>query len=420
MKHVVLALPLTLLLSVAAAQTTDPIKGNPNLTGEITYMTNKGDVMKDWLPAFQKLYPKVKVTLIPVAASDLRQKVTTSASGNQMPADVMQIEGVDLEFIARRFPTLLMDLTSKAKKYQRGFSQAHWQGGTVNNKVYGLALDNSTAAMFYRTDLFKKAGINPSKIKTWDDYIAAGVKLQAMNPDIKITSTNVFSDDLMLRALMQQANGGYYFNKDGDITINSPGSQRALAKLKEMWDKKLILQAQAIPEVVGAWKAGRSATIIAPAFMASLLQVIVPEQKGLWGVMPLPGFGKPQPADFGTTYATIAQASKSKDAAWAFTEWLATVGGQRRGFNPGALNAYLPGSDKLNLRNSYFATPNYAAAFQSGQSKLPYLRYTSDANAARQAVMTAQGAVLNGASLTDALNKAARDVANQTGRDIAK
>ncbi|MFD1734553.1 extracellular solute-binding protein [Deinococcus malanensis] len=187
-----------------------------------------------------------------------------------------------------------------------------------------------------------------------------------------------------------------------------------------MWDKKLILQAQAIPEVVGAWKAGRSATIIAPAFMASLLQVIVPEQKGLWGVMPLPGFGKPQPADFGTTYATIAQASKSKDAAWAFTEWLATVGGQRRGFNPGALNAYLPGSDKLNLRNSYFATPNYAAAFQSGQSKLPYLRYTSDANAARQAVMTAQGAVLNGASLTDALNKAARDVANQTGRDIAK
>ncbi|WP_034388918.1 ABC transporter substrate-binding protein [Deinococcus sp. YIM 77859] len=424
MKRFAPGLTLTVLLAgLAAAQSTprtDPLKGNPSLTGEITYMTNKADVMKGWLPAFEKLYPKVKVTLVPVGASDLRQKITTSASANQMPADVMQIEGADLEFVVRRFPNLLMDLTAKVKKYQGGFSKGHWQGGTVNNKVYGLPLDNSTTAMFYRADLFKKAGINPATIKTWDDYIAAGVKLQKMDPDIKMTASDFFSDDLMLRTMMQQATGGYYFNKDGEITINSAGAQKALATLKEMWDKKILLQSRAIDTTVGSWKANRSATILAPAFMANLLQVIVPEQKGLWGVAPLPGFGKPQPADFGTTYATVAQASKSKDVALAFVEWLATVGGQRRGFNPGALNAYLPGSDKLNLRNAYFATPNYASVFIAGQGKLPYLRYTTDSNAARQAVMTAQGAVLNGAPVAETLGKAARDLANQTGRDLAK
>lgn len=412
-----------LLTGPAAAQgtpRTDPVKGNPNLTGEVTFMTNKGDVYKAYLPVFQKLYPKVKVTLLAVGAADLRTKVTTAASANQVPADVMQVEAPNMEFLVRRFPTLLADLTPWAKKYQGGFPAAYWREGSVNGKVYGLPLDNSVVALYYRTDMFKKAGVNPATIKTWDDYIVAGKKVQAANPGVKMLSVNAFGDEELTRFLVQQATGGYYFNANGDIALNSPGAQRAMTTLKRMWDEKLILNVQNVDTVVGGLKSNKIATFPLPAFWGQLLTVIAPEQKGLWGTVPLPGFGKRQSADFGTSYLTVAQGSRNKEAAWALAEWAATVGGQRRDAAVNTINAYLPGVGSLKLKNPYFATPNYLSPFVLGAGSLPYLRFTSDAQAARDAVTAAQGAILNGAPIPATLDKAARDLANQTGRSIAK
>ncbi len=135
-----LALSTALLLS-AAAQTTDPVRGSTAVKGDITFLTNKSDVVKGMIPAFEKLYPNVKVTLVPVGAADLLSKVTTLAAAGQMPADVIQVEGYNVEFLARRFPNLFQDLTSWTSKYQASFSKAQIQEGTVGGKRYGLPIE---------------------------------------------------------------------------------------------------------------------------------------------------------------------------------------------------------------------------------------------------------------------------------------
>ncbi len=250
--------------------------------------------------------------------------------------------------------------------------------------------------------------------------MAAGLKVQAANPGVKMTQVNAFKDDELLRIMLQQTTGGTYYNANGEIALNTPGAQKAFAQLKTLWDKGLVFNVPSIDVVIGGLKGNKIATFTLPAFWGDLLQVIAPEQKGLWATMPLPGFSGPQPADFGTSFLTVAKASKNQLAAQAFAEWFATVGGQKRGQTPSTMNAYLQGVNKLNLKNPYFATPNYASPFLLGLSKLPYLRFTSDYPVAHQASVNAQAAILNGAAISATLDKAVREIANQTGRSAAK
>ncbi|WP_216326487.1 ABC transporter substrate-binding protein [Deinococcus aestuarii] len=424
MKRLVPCLTLTALLAgPAAAQgtpRTDPAKGNPAVSGTLTWLTNAPDLARPLVPSFQKVYPNVKLTVLAVPLGDLRTKITTLASANQTPADVMNVDARDLEFLARRFPNYLTDLTPWAKKYQGGFPAAYVREGTVNGKVYGLPVVNGANALWYRTDMFKKAGVNVSSIRTWDDFIAAGAKVQAANPGVKLIHWNAFGDDELSNVLFQQATGGYYFDANGDIAINTPGAQKAFTTLKRMWDGGLILNATSVDTMIGALNANRLATFALPDFWADVLPLIAPGQKGLWATAPLPGFGKPQSVDRGTTYIVVTKGSKNQAAAQAFAEWYATSGAQLRGEKVGKINAYLPGSDKVNLRNPYFASPNWASPFILGVKNVPYQRYTSDAEAARQAVIAATGSILNGTAIPAALSKAERDLANQTGRSVAR
>ncbi|WP_156099104.1 extracellular solute-binding protein, partial [Anoxybacillus sp. KU2-6(11)] len=56
------------------------------------------------------------------------------------------------------FPTFKKDLTS------------------VDGKFYAMPFDAGPTGMFYRTDLFEKAGIKAEDIETWDDFLAAAKK----------------------------------------------------------------------------------------------------------------------------------------------------------------------------------------------------------------------------------------------------
>lgn len=58
------------------------------------------------------------------------------------------------------------------------------QGITPDGKMIAFPMDTGPTALFYRSDLFKQAGLpsDPEKvsasIRTWDDYMAAGEQLQ--------------------------------------------------------------------------------------------------------------------------------------------------------------------------------------------------------------------------------------------------
>ena len=67
-----------------------------------------------------------------------------------------------------------MDAAWKAR-----FVPAAVQAYTINGKVYGVPMHTAQVGFFYNKDLFAKAGVDASSIKTWDDLLGAVKKLQA-------------------------------------------------------------------------------------------------------------------------------------------------------------------------------------------------------------------------------------------------
>jgi len=136
-------------------------------------------------PDFQKL-TGAKINVITVPFSDLYQKILTDvATGtNSFHAFVFDPQWL-ADFVT---PGYLEELTSRVKAdkalqwndimpFFRNFS------ATYGGKNYTVPLDGDFQMVYYRTDLFKQAGLKPPQ--TWDDYlkIAARFNKKDLNGD---------------------------------------------------------------------------------------------------------------------------------------------------------------------------------------------------------------------------------------------
>src|SRR5262249_44967542 len=63
--------------------------------------------------------------------------------------------------------------------WKERFVPASVDAYTIQGKLYGVPMHTSQVGFFYNKDLFAKAGVDASAIKTWDDLLGAVKKLQA-------------------------------------------------------------------------------------------------------------------------------------------------------------------------------------------------------------------------------------------------
>ena len=76
---------------------------------------------------------------------------------------------------------VLEDITKDVADLTPKLSPAAVAAFTVNDKVYGLPYNVSQVGFMYNKELFAKAGVDGSKIATWDDLLAAVKQLKAAN-----------------------------------------------------------------------------------------------------------------------------------------------------------------------------------------------------------------------------------------------
>jgi multiple sugar transport system substrate-binding protein len=123
-------------------------------------------------PDFNKLTgANVHVTTVPF--SDLYQKILTDISSGTNSYDAFVFDPQWMgDFVT---PGYLLDLSSRVTNdsvlqwndigpFFRDFS------ATYQGKVYAIPLDGDFHMVYYRTDLFQQAGLQPPQ--TWDDYLA--------------------------------------------------------------------------------------------------------------------------------------------------------------------------------------------------------------------------------------------------------
>ncbi len=412
--------------TAAASTGRSAIKGDPNLKAEITVWAWNvaGKALQSNMASFSKLYPGVKVNFPEIGQTDVYDKLTTGlAGGGAGLPDVVQVESDHMDVYTGKFPNGFVDLTDKAGKYEKDFDPSKWAQSKNKNRILSVPWDSGPTGLFYRVDMFQKASVDASAIETWDDWIEAGKKVQAANPGVKFMAIDFTKDDALYRMLLNQQ-GTFYFTEDGKINLTSPESVKAMSIIKKLNDAGLLTNVAGWDGVVGAMKNSQAASQLFGVWWSGTIIDSSPESKGKWDVILQPALekGGSRAANLGGSTLAIPKSSKNVDAAYALIEYnLATSEGQNNMLkNFGLWPSYLPAySDAFYTQAQPFF--NNKPIWQIFAKETPLIKpayYTKDYTQAQTVSQNAQAEILNGGDPAKALEKAANDLKNQTGREL--
>ena len=161
-------------------------KANAALQAEpvtIRFMTHNtlekpaGDVLKVMITEFETENPDIKVQVEEVPNADILTKLTAYAEGGDLP-DV-----IDGQFGLSSFVNLdaALDITDRvdAEGLRESFIPVALTAGTDGEgRILGLPFYTGTDALYYRTDHFEEAGLDPAAPpKTWDELVTVAKAL---------------------------------------------------------------------------------------------------------------------------------------------------------------------------------------------------------------------------------------------------
>ena len=163
---------LALSASLAAAETTVKwlhIEVNPN------QVKLWEEVARD----FEAKNPGVKVEMSFLENEAYKAKAPTLLQSKDRPHIIYSWAGGVLK--SQVEAGVLEDITKDVADLTPKLSPASVAAFTVNGKVYGVPYNMSQVGFMYNKELFAKAGVDGSKIATWDDLLAAVKQLKAAN-----------------------------------------------------------------------------------------------------------------------------------------------------------------------------------------------------------------------------------------------
>lgn len=278
--------------------------------------------IKELVAQFEKIHPNIKIKFQDVPAEEFNDKLTTQIAGGN-PPDVAYMDMSAVTDFASRNALVNLDsyIAKSSSAKPDDFPAAFLNAVTYNNHLYGLPFDGESTALFYRTDLFKAAGIAKPPT-TWAEFQAAAKALT--NPDKKQYGFIMFAPEAAYYwyPWLWQA-GGQLMSEDGkQVLFNSAAGKRA-AKfyigLKDYSPPDYFNSNSYDGRV--AFATGKVGMYEAGAWFAATMMNEHPEINGKWSVAPLPKDQRCATTVAGDSLV-ILDHSKHKDAAWKWIEFL--------------------------------------------------------------------------------------------------
>jgi len=395
-------------------------ESSETLKGEITIWS--WDVALEDLRAkaevFNEMHPDVEFNFEEMGTSQVYSKLTTSlASGIGLP-DIVSLEGEQMAKFGTKFPEAFVDLTDVVDTSK--FLPLKVSEVTVNGKVMAYPWDAAPAILFYRADIFEKAGVDAASIKTWDDYIEAGKTIDE-KLGVKMLPMAYSRSDTMYRIIMMQQ-GSFYFDADGNTTVNSPESIKAMETVKAFYDAGITANDISWDDKMILLKDSKVASIAEAIWMVGSIKDAAPDTSGNWRVMPLPTLGgKTYTGSNGGSCAAIPQATKSKEAAVKFLEFAMTdVDGLVKGFQDyGLYPSYIPAYDAAEFSEGleFFGGQAIYEVANKAAVDMPEVNFTENFAEVLDNMKNAVNQVLvEGNDPTETLEKFQKDFVNKFGQ----
>lgn len=269
-----------------------------------TFVGLHGDFYKNAAKQWNKANPNnkinLKVTVYPYA--DMHNKLQVALQSGVGAPDISDIELGQFPNFLKGTPQLA-DLSGLVSKDKDKFVQSRFKLYSKNGKLYGLDFHVGATVAFYNKDICAKAGVDPTKIKTWDDYIAAGKTIKEKTGKLMNYISQTAGWDF---SLMAGQKGSDIFDDNGNVTLDNQTNTEVLQKLHDMIYVDKISAVSPGGQVdteegYGAINKGNVASVIMPFWYASRFLSYMPDLKGKMIVTQPPTFTEQQ----GNKYATV-------------------------------------------------------------------------------------------------------------------
>ena len=373
---------------------------------------------------FKETHPDVEFQFEEMGTEQIYTKLATTLNTGKGLADVILLEGEQVSGYASKYPDGFADLSDIVNKDD--YLPVKMGEVTVNDKVVGFPWDAGPVALFYRTDYFEQAGVNPEDIKTWDDFIEAGKKVTATckTPSGEpVKMLPIAPNGSNFWKLLLTEKGAGYFDAEGNTAVNSPEALECMEMAKKIYDADIALNYTDWAEYEGVVVNQSVATIPEAVWMIGTIKDKGPDQSGKWGVMSLPVFPGDEPSGStnGGSDIVIPAASANVDIAKEFVQFAMTdVDLQADGFvNYGLFPSYIPAYDAevFTEPDEFFGGQKIYETFIELGKKVPAVNYTENYNEAMKAAGSACAKVyLEGQDPKTVLEDLEKDLVSKCGK----
>jgi len=321
----------------------------------------------------------------------------------------------------------LRDLTDFIEEddAREGFVEGKWGPLSTDDGVFGLPWDIGPVGTFYRKDVVDEHGLDFESVETWDGFIAEGEKLP---DDFALFNLPPNDYDGVWRQQFRML-GGLPFTDDGAVNINSEKSLMVARQLKKAHEAGVTSQETTwSTSWFDRFGEGTIAALNGGAWMEGTLKAELGDTSGNWRVMKPPAFteGGNRATNWGGSNLVIAdQVSEEKARrAWSYMKFaLANKESQITMYkNFGIFPAYKPAyeSDAFDEGSEFLGGQPAGRLFADLAPDIPPYTYTTDTPEVTKAINGKFQKMIEG-ELTpkEAVDAAAEQVANRTGRDVA-
>ncbi len=199
---------------------------------------NNGDmvVMQKLSAQFEQLHPDIHLRWVVLEENVLRQRVTTDIATKAGQFDVLTIGNYEVPIWAKQ--GWLVPLNDLPASYDTGdLLKPVRDALTYDGKLYGLPFYAESAMTYYRTDLFKKAGLTMPDAPTYTQIHQFADKLTDKPNQVYgmcLRGKPGWGENMAYVTSLVDAEGGQWFDENWKATIDTPAWKTAVGLYSDM------------------------------------------------------------------------------------------------------------------------------------------------------------------------------------------
>ncbi|WP_240511907.1 ABC transporter substrate-binding protein [Paludifilum halophilum] len=280
----------------------------------------RGSGFEKIIPEFEKAHPNIDIQPQIMRFDDAHSKLFTTLSAGSGAPDIAMVDISQLDSFLQ-YPGMFYNLNDfGAPSIKNRYLDWKWNQAVRGDHVVGLPTDIGPTVMYYRKDLFEKAGLPTEpdevtkRIQTWEDYIEAGIQLKRETGKYMISSPWHF-----FMAVRDQGDHPYFNRKNQLVLGTDPQTKKAWNLMIEVKEKEIAgTYGDGTPEEGAALNKGDVSTVLSAAWKKGHIESNAPDAKGKWRAALMPE----GTANMAGSFLTLPKQGKHPEEAYQAIQWL--------------------------------------------------------------------------------------------------